>query len=239
MKTRLLSILLLICCTTISAYENIPFQVLDVKSGISDNYIQDILCDKYGFMWFASKNGLDRYDGYHFKQYPTKHLGSYDNSVEGIFEDASGTIWIKTPVRYCFYNREKDEFDNRLNNRLCSLGIRDSVKGLYVDEDRNLWCSTADSIHYYRFSEETLFSVKIPGNGELLDLTCRQSNAYLLFAGGEIATVDWSSGKVSPESFVELIPDLNHHIYLDTEGGLWLYATHSSTLLCYSTRDRK
>lgn len=69
---------------------------------MSDNYIQAIERDKYGFMWFATRDGLNRYDGYHFKTYTTLRQGAYNNSVEWVAEDAAGNIWIKTPVNYCF-----------------------------------------------------------------------------------------------------------------------------------------
>ena len=119
MKKHLLILFLFITELTSSfAYENFNFHVLDVRSGISDNYIQDILHDKYGFMWFATRNGLSRYDGYHYKQYTITQLGSYDNNFERIFEDGSGTIWIKSPILYCFYNREEDAFDNDVSGRI-------------------------------------------------------------------------------------------------------------------------
>lgn len=47
----------------------LTFQTFDVKSGISDNYVIAMLRDQYGFMWFATLNGLNRYDGYQCKQY--------------------------------------------------------------------------------------------------------------------------------------------------------------------------
>ena len=149
------------------------------------------------------------------------------------------SIWIKTPVNYCFYNREKDEFDNRIDDKLSTLGIRDSVKQIYVDADHNLWCATIDTIYCYRFSEERLYSIEMPGKTELLDLSCRNYNAYLLFSDGNIGTIDWLHNQISIETDALIIPDLNHHIYLDTENCLWLYITHSSTLMCYSTSDKK
>ena len=57
------------------------FHTLDVKSGMSDNYVQSILRDRYGFMWFGTINGLNRYDGYHCKTYLTTPLGTYNNST--------------------------------------------------------------------------------------------------------------------------------------------------------------
>ena len=49
-------------CAQIDA--RLVFRTFDVKSGISDNYVLSILRDQYGFMWFGTINGLNRYDGY-------------------------------------------------------------------------------------------------------------------------------------------------------------------------------
>lgn len=71
MKKHLLSALFCLFVLTLQASERLNFRTFDVKSGIADNYVQSILCDRYGFMWFSTLNGLSRYDGYQFKTYTT------------------------------------------------------------------------------------------------------------------------------------------------------------------------
>ena len=78
----------------------LTFQTFDVKSGISDNYVIAMLRDQYGFMWFATLNGLNRYDGYQCKQYWVTDSDTYSNCFNNISEDASGTIWVRTPDQY-------------------------------------------------------------------------------------------------------------------------------------------
>lgn len=100
------------------------FHSLDVKHGVSDHYVQSILKDHLGYMWFATSNRLTRYDGYHFKEYSTLALGAYNDNVEWIAEDASGMIWLKTPVNYCYYDRESDRIVNDVDACLARMGIR-------------------------------------------------------------------------------------------------------------------
>lgn len=239
MKRHLLIYSLIILCFPLQAYEGINFHVLDVKSGISDNYIQNILHDKYGFMWFATRNGLNRYDGYHFKQYTTVQLGAYDNNVEWISEDANGTIWIKTPVNYCFYNREKDEIENKINIPLKELNISIEVKQLFVDEDKNLWCIGNDSIVYYKFNQKETYYFPIHPNVKIMDLACRNSQVYFLLSDGSIATINRHSGQIQHETDIKWFSGFKHHIYIDTSSRLWLYATHGSSITCYSTKEKK
>ena len=44
----------------------VKFDHLNVKSGLSNNYILDIFQDSEGYLWIATRNGLNRYDGYNF-----------------------------------------------------------------------------------------------------------------------------------------------------------------------------
>lgn len=74
MKKNLLLILMCFVCGLVYAHDGLNFRNLDVKSGISDNYVRSVLRDQYGFMWFATLNGLNRYDGYQFKKYTTTQL---------------------------------------------------------------------------------------------------------------------------------------------------------------------
>lgn len=199
MKNIVFTLFFTLCGLYCHAYNEIHFRTLDVKSGISDNYISDILHDKYGFMWFATRNGLNRYDGYHFKHYSTTQLGTYDNSIEWVSEDASGTIWIKTPVNYCFYDRESDELKNCVQGKLEKLGIRNHFKQLFIDEENNLWCSTTDTLYFYQFAKRKLSQIPLPHDIEIADLSARRSYAYLLLNDGSIITIDWVSNAVTTQ----------------------------------------
>ncbi|MCD8044672.1 MAG: response regulator [Tannerellaceae bacterium] len=239
MKTKLSIIILILYNIAIQAFDEINFHVLDVKSGISDNYIQDILHDKYGFMWFATRDGLTRYDGYHFKNYTTLQLGAYNNNIEWVNEDASGNIWIKTPVNYCFYNHEKDELDNKVHIPLSKLGISKIPKQMFIDEDKNLWCVIDNTLYYYKFNEKKLLCIPIPGNIRIVDLTCRYSQAYLLLSDGNVVTVDWNLDTIRKILHTELHSSFQSHIYLDMMSHLWLYASHSPQIKCYSIKDKE
>lgn len=43
------------------------FRTLDVRNGLSQNTVYQILQDRKGFMWFGTKEGLNRYDGFSFR----------------------------------------------------------------------------------------------------------------------------------------------------------------------------
>jgi signal transduction histidine kinase/ligand-binding sensor domain-containing protein len=58
-----------------------------------------ILQDNYGFIWFGTDDGLNRYDGHQFTPYrhdPDDPLSLSHNRVWSLFEDSAGTLWVGT-----------------------------------------------------------------------------------------------------------------------------------------------
>ncbi len=225
---------MILVCLKMSAYQGINFNTLDVRAGLSDNYVQCIHKDSYGFMWFGTLNGLNRYDGYHFKKYNTIPLGAYNNNIEWIAEDGSGTIWLKSQNKYCFYNRENDELDCNLGPLFENLGIKEDIKSVYIDEDRNIWCTALKKVFLYDFRNNRLYEYPYQENKEILDITCRDSKAYILFASGEIASIDSKNGNIHTVTHRDLLHGFIPHIYIDTNHDLWFYMKHTPHIHIYS-----
>jgi len=70
-----------------------------VNDGLTQNEITAIVQDKYGFMWFGTRGGLNRFDGYEFLKFkpePGMKGGLQSPSIEVLFSDHSGDIWVGT-----------------------------------------------------------------------------------------------------------------------------------------------
>ncbi|MFK7981534.1 MAG: two-component regulator propeller domain-containing protein [Saprospiraceae bacterium] len=79
--------------------QTIQFEKLTIKDGLSDNSVRDILQDSRGYLWFATLNGLNRYDGKVFKNYtaiPGDETSFKNSRIQRIIEDAEGYIWCIT-----------------------------------------------------------------------------------------------------------------------------------------------
>ena len=93
---------LLIIFVFVSLLLNAQEQVvsyLTVEDGLTQNEITGIVHDSKGFMWFATRGGLNRYDGYEFVQF--KHKSGDTNSlsnpsIECLYEDSHDRLWIGT-----------------------------------------------------------------------------------------------------------------------------------------------
>lgn len=72
--------LLFLYAFTLYSQSNIRyyFKTLDIQDGLSQNTVNAILQDKQGFMWFGTKDGLNRFDGLSFR------IFKKENSALGI-----------------------------------------------------------------------------------------------------------------------------------------------------------
>lgn len=90
--------------------KRITARTITIDDGLSQGMVNDILQDHYGFMWFATKDGLNTFDGYKFTIYRNAIDDSNtiaENYITKIFEDSDGDIWIGT------FNGRIDRFDRR------------------------------------------------------------------------------------------------------------------------------
>lgn len=83
-----------------SAAQNPPaYETISTAQGLSQGMVFDLLQDKEGFIWVATKNGLNRYDGYSFKVFtndPYNAQSLSSNTILKLFEDSKGRIWAGT-----------------------------------------------------------------------------------------------------------------------------------------------
>lgn len=88
------------CYAQTPTAQNLPaWESISIAQGLSQGMVYDILQDKEGFIWVATKDGLNRYDGYHFKVFtndPANSKSLSSNSINKLFEDSKGRIWVGT-----------------------------------------------------------------------------------------------------------------------------------------------
>lgn len=224
-KHIILSLLLYISCAFPT--RGYDFNWLDVKTGLADNTVNSICKDSYGFMWFATDNGLSRYDGFQFKHYYAVTIGSYSNKINYISEDGAENIWIHTTDGMLFYNREKDVLERDIKSRLSWLNLSGKVENLYVDHDQNLWCVANSTLIYYNYNEKQKKAFSLPENEQIKSMECRDSHAFILFKSGLVGKIDFSTNTINSELTVELSSYFHHKIYIDCAYNVWFYTANS------------
>lgn len=118
------------------------FYTYTTIQGLSCSEVLDVMQDKYGFIWVATKNGLNKFDGQLFTQYFNDRNNASslcDNLVTCLAEDIYGTVWIGTVNGLCKYVRNKNCFEEFSQKN----GIKDiDIRALYADNNGNLWIDT-------------------------------------------------------------------------------------------------
>ncbi len=94
-------ILITVCLSVASAHaqdgfqKRLKFEHITVEDGLAANRTWDVLQDSKGFMWFATSNGVNRYDGYNMKLIDRNETGLLKaNAVWSLMEDERGRLWI-------------------------------------------------------------------------------------------------------------------------------------------------
>lgn len=113
---------------------------LTTLNGLSQNDVQCLFQDSQGFVWAATNDGLNRYDGYVFRTYGINDSGLTSNLILTIDEDSSGNLWIGTADKgIFFYNREKDIF-TQIEMKVKEGGSNNfSCRKIVVDNDDRVW----------------------------------------------------------------------------------------------------
>lgn len=136
--------LLLIYTFNVNAQQfiNPHFTHFSINNGLSQSLIYSITQDHTGFMWFGTKDGLNRFDGYDFKVFyhnPFDSSTISDNAVSALFTDSKGRLWIGT------MNGHLDLFDRRKNSFRHFIPEnfnKGDVNSISEDPSGNIWIGT-------------------------------------------------------------------------------------------------
>jgi ligand-binding sensor domain-containing protein/serine phosphatase RsbU (regulator of sigma subunit) len=119
------------------------FDHLTIEDGLSQNTVLAILQDKRGFLWVGTADGLNRYDGIHFKIYKNDLADEHSlaaNYVQELFEDRDGQIWIGTGTKLGLhrYDHRTDRII-RYPNPYIKSEIDSRLKAISEDRQGRLW----------------------------------------------------------------------------------------------------
>lgn len=97
----------------------VKFSNISIEDGLSQSSVYSVFQDEYGFIWFGTEDGLNRYNGYDFTVYrndPTNPNSLSSNWVYHITQDKEGNIWVATDGGVNKYDAESDNFTQYLTD---------------------------------------------------------------------------------------------------------------------------
>jgi ligand-binding sensor domain-containing protein len=115
-KRVLIASYILVSSVAFAQSGNVQFSHLTNLDGLSQSTVQAIVKDKYGFMWFGTQDGLNKFDGYKFTVYrhePNNPKSLRKNFIISLYEDRQGNLWVGTlNGGISLYDRKTDAFIN-------------------------------------------------------------------------------------------------------------------------------
>lgn len=132
------------------AQNQISFRQLSVKEGLSQNSAIAITQDSTGYLWVATQDGLNKYDGKKFKVFPYNFVDitrpDYSN-LGKVYTDKEGGLWmIPTDKKLYKFNQELQTFEAFLDVNNAST--------IFQDSDKEYWVGTYSG-ELYNLNQET------------------------------------------------------------------------------------
>lgn len=205
--------------------QDIKFTHIGIEQGLSHSTINGITQSDDGFLWVATSEGLNRFDGYSFKVFRPDSL---DYEIRDVMADNDGNIWTATLSSVFKYSKEKGRF---LEYRL--EGVTE-VNKLYAFEDK-IYAATSHG--FFILNPDTgIFELNDLFKGSEIQCLARQGDILYLGTWGDgVYSIDNNTVNEIPGTSnlkINMILPLNNDIFIATEGnGLLLYnkATNTTT----------
>ncbi|MFT3903026.1 MAG: two-component regulator propeller domain-containing protein [Niabella sp.] len=214
------------------------FTHYQVEDGLSNNSVKCSLQDEQGFMWFGTRDGLNRFDGVSFKIFrnlPEDSTSIGCNAIVSLYEDDKKRLWVATEKGLFCYDRTKENFQR--------LKVAGDYSISYVRAaGPNIWYISLFTLYAYNEETHKLKSYKLNNKGVLAYCITKDETLW-------VATVNGTIEKYNPDNNTFTAFNLFDHspytvsksieYVFDTGTGLLLIGTSNQGLKSFDTQTGK
>jgi signal transduction histidine kinase/ligand-binding sensor domain-containing protein/CheY-like chemotaxis protein len=249
--TKIIICILFLCNAAVYS-QHLEFQHYSTKQGLSQSNVWDILQDRYGFLWIATEDGLNVYDGYTFTVYRHNPLDSTsisNSNINCLTQDSSGNLWIGSRNGLNYYNHAAKTFTRFLHDENNPKSISNNdITSLYLDSKNNLWIGTAHGLNLYnveeksfqRFYNDAKNPQSLPHNHVTAIFEDRQQNLWLGASGilSRMRDGIFENFVLDPKVSTTLNSNRITSILEDNDGVLWV-GTFNAGLNKFDPKEKK
>lgn len=171
MKLRFLMILLFLTYGTVVFSQSYSFRHYKVEEGLSYNAVICSYQDKKGFLWFGTKDGLNRFDGNNFKTFrhdPDEPATIGNNFIKTLHEDKNGKLWVGTGKGLYSFDPHSETF------KLFNNTLTDEIKDIETDDYSNLWYILGRELYKFNFK-----TGKTTKHGDNYTSICKTADGHI------------------------------------------------------------
>ncbi len=139
----LLCLLLAVCTTGVA--QPYYFRHYQTENGLSNNTVYCSIQGSDGFIWFGTKEGLNRFDGYRFKKIHHARIAQDKPNTEfvlSLHRDSKENLWVGSSQGLFLYNPETESLQPVVDS------LRD-VNAIQQDKKGRIWYIAIFTLHCY------------------------------------------------------------------------------------------
>ncbi|MDR1380071.1 MAG: response regulator [Tannerella sp.] len=196
------------------------FSRVSSQSGLSQVNVKSMIQDSYGFMWFGTRNLLNRYDGTSMKVFDCHDpvAGRGNNNISALYEDRNRQLWVGTDKGIYIFNPVDETFTFFSDSTANGIRITDWVSAIQADSDGNIWIIIPNEgvFRYHEFSGQLFHyetgDMRMPNQGGNPQCMCVEKNGSVWVGtnGSGVYLFDRSA-----DSFICYLGDHNGHSLKD------------------------
>lgn len=212
------------------------FRLIDASDGLSDSQIRSLTMTPDGCLAIKTGFILNIYNGVSFERFSynkrQRYCWTYNRPPKEYY-DNKGRIWLKELGYLLLLDLENGQYDYAIADELSSMGIKQRLKNMFIDNNKNYWFVTEDnSVYLYHVGKGCLQLIE-KGNSEFtkkygvpVEMTQYKNLCWIVYESGLIRYWDYSSSEfISQENyFIDRIDSYTDRICLrpDSNGNIWL-----------------
>ena len=214
-RWRLVAILVCLCAPCVGAGAGLPmvFQHLTGEDGLSQDTVIATLQDSKGFIWLATEDGLDRYDGYSVRRFGRERnqaISLSGNFIWSIRAAHDGALWLAVKdggvARFDPFTEKIRSY--RHNDQDPKSLSSDAARQILIDRGGNIWIGTNGGG----------LNVLDPASGEVIRYRHDSARANSL----------------ADDTVSALAEDAYGRIWIGTDAGLDLWSPQSQSFIHHS-----
>ncbi|MEM6320775.1 MAG: two-component regulator propeller domain-containing protein [Bacteroidota bacterium] len=214
------------------------FRNISNKDGLSQSSVFSIAQDNNGFMWFGTRDGLNKYDGYQFTTYhqSDKQNGLVSNDIRVLYFDKKmQNLWIGTSFGLCRFRPKFEDFVNyeylsetHPNTHSVRAIMRDSKDRLWVGTSNGLFLYIDNEDRFIRFTAESGTPSTLSGKDVKVIHEDKNGTIWLGSEGGLDTLIDTQNSAYTFQNISQIgqLPDVHLKAILEDEKGNFWLGTH-------------